>query len=77
MAQVKLIETEQPEQFKPVTIQITFETQEELNAMDAVTGWNNASFDAVKDKEKVYNTSIKDWRKVSFAIYNKIKPFAK
>ena len=74
MAQVKLIETEQ---FKPVTIQVTFETQEELNAMDAITGWNIASFNAVKDKKNVYNTSLNDWRKVSFSIYNQIKYFAK
>ena len=37
MAQVKLIETEQ---FKPVTIQITFETQEELNVMFIIAGFN-------------------------------------
>lgn len=77
MAQVKLIETEQPQQFKPVTIEIKFETQEEVNAMDAITGWNNESFDAVKDKEKVYNTSIGYWREVSTNIYNTIKHFAK
>ena len=40
MAQVKLIETEQPQQFKPVTIQITFETQEELNVMFRIAGLN-------------------------------------
>ena len=77
MAQVKLIETEQPQQFKPVTIQITFETQEEVNAMDAITGWSIESFDAVKNKDKVYSTSIKAWDSVARTIYFKIKQFAK
>lgn len=77
MAQVKLIETEQPEQFKPVTIQITFETQEELNAMDAITGYSYGSFNAVKDNDNVFKTSPNDWNKLATSIYNQTKAFAK
>lgn len=77
MAQVKLIETEQPEQFKPVTIKITFETQEELNAMDAVTGYMSSSFSAISGESDVFKTNPSDWYNVANAIYNQIKRFAK
>lgn len=76
MAQVKLIETEQPEQFKPVTIQITFETQEELNAMEAIVGYNKESFNAVKKLPDVNYTSFEAWDKLSEAIFDQITPFA-
>lgn len=77
MAQVKLIETEQPQQFKPVTIQITFETQEEINAMDAITGYHGFSWDAVKDQVDVLKTDANSWRRLAMSIYNIIKSYAK
>lgn len=73
MAQVKLIETEQ---FKPVTIQVTFETQEELNAMEAITGYNKEAFNAVKNLPDINFTSIEAWGKLSEAIFDQITPFA-
>ena len=77
MAQVKLIETEEPQHFRPVTIQVTFETQEELNAMEAITGWLSYSFDAVKNCNGVRKTNLKSWDNVARSIYRKIEKLAK
>ena len=77
MAQAKLIEPETPQPFKPVTIQVTFDTQKELNAMEAITGYLSFSFNAVKNLSDTNKTDIDSWQNVARAIYYQIKKFSK
>ena len=77
MAQVKLIEHETPQTFKPVTIQVTFETQEELNAMSNICGNQIKPYESIQNVHDIFKTNLKSWNRISGSIYHEIKPFAK
>ena len=65
-------------EFKPVTLELTFETKEELYAMLAVANRaNSAIWEAASecDFKGTRGSNIDAWRVVSISIYNALSEF--